>query len=736
METMNKKILVIGLSALAVMVAGIAVLIAVLFGGSDSGARVSQSKKSEPLFCAVPSNAVAVVKFADLKTAAGRIRVPGKPGKGAGAFIDAVSSDIGQFPELSSRPMVVSMFYSRKLVPLFIFDAGSSGETAMDSEIGRLCEIAGAYGLSAVDCDCSRILSVQPGLRERRILLVSPSDNVVNSSLRHLNDGVSVYDSEGFAEVQDRVCSESSLFVSVSDSEQILPEILGSSCRKCFRFLASFSGWAGFEMSFTGSGVEICGTAGPAGQTDFVNVLASLRGAQSELFGILPSYTVRALSLPMDSVSEYEKAYDSWLDGLMKLSDAKTARSALAKANGVSPEAWLSGLGPEEVAVASFRCGDALRTVNLVRGRRLRDSGGIQPFSEAGCLAALFGDLFQREDESCSFVRDGWLVTGSREAVEEWSSGRASEYSLRSKLCDAGLKSSIPSSGVVVGYFSADEDAALQVSSPAPSVSDAVSGILAGCDIMPMFLCISSYRKSPPVIEFSLAKAEMKRSKAPVTGRDVHIDIPEGPFTVKNSASGKNNTLVQNANMTISLKDENGKGMWTVPFSEKLCGTVSNVDYFGNGKIQFLFGAGSKIHLLDRLGRFVRPFPVELGKKIVLGPAVFDFSGAKRYNILVLHDDNSIRMYNLQGKIPQGWQDITSEDGIVALPELLTSGQKSFWVVRTSRQTLIFPFMGGTALTDFSGDAMLRPDTAVKVEADGSLSAVSYNGKTQKIRMK
>ncbi len=489
-------------------------------------------------------------------------------------------------------------------------------------------------------------------------------------------------------------------------------------------------------MSFTGSGVEICGTAGPAGQTDFVNVLASLRGAQSELFGILPSYTVRALSLPMDSVSEYEKAYDSWLDGLMKLSDAKTARSALAKANGVSPEAWLSGLGPEEVAVASFRCGDALRTVNLVRGRRLRDSGGIQPFSGAGCLAALFGDLFQREDESCSFVRDGWLVTGSREAVEEWSSGRASEYSLRSKLCDAGLKSSIPSSGVVVGYFSADEDAALQVSSPAPSVSDAVSGILAGCDIMPMFLCISSDRKSPPVIEFSLAKAEMKRSKAPVTGRDVHIDIPEGPFTVKNSASGKNNTLVQNANMTISLKDENGKGMWTVPFSEKLCGTVSNVDYFGNGKIQFLFGAGSKIHLLDRLGRFVRPFPVELGKKIVLGPAVFDFSGAKRYNILVLHDDNSIRMYNLQGKIPQGWQDITSEDGIVALPELLTSGQKSFWVVRTSRQTLIFPFMGGTALTDFSGDAMLRPDTAVKVEADGSLSAVSYNGKTQKIRMK
>ncbi len=93
-------------------------------------------------------------------------------------------------------------------------------------------------------------------------------------------------------------------------------------------------------------------------------------------------------------------------------------------------------------------------------------------------------------------------------------------------------------------------------------------------------------------------------------------------------------------------------------------------------------------------------------------------------------------MYNLQGKVPEGWSDITSDDTIVSLPERAVSGQKSFWVVRTSRQTLIFPFMGGQTLTDFSGDSMLKPDTAVKLEEDGSLSAVSYSGKTQKIKIK
>ena len=733
---MNRKTLVAGLSVLAAMVVGIAALVVVLFSGSGADSRMSQSKKSEPLFCAVPSNAVAVAKFADLKTALSGIAVPDAPKKGAAAFLRKLSSSAGQIPELSESPVAVSLSYSKNLVPLFILDAGRAGDTALDAEVSMVSGVAADCGLTAVDCDCSKILSVESKLRDRRLLLVSPEDNLVNSALRHLNDGVSVYDSEGFAEVQGRVSSKSALFVSVSDADQILPEILVPSFRKYGKFLCSFSGWSGFEMAFSESGAELYGTAVSGRKTDFINVISSLKSASSEIFGILPAYTVYALSIPLFSVSEYEEAYDGWLDKLMRLPEVKRCRDAIAKSAGVSPSAWFSALKPEEVAVASFRCGDAFRTVNLVRCRKLKDTEGVQQFENAGWLAALLGSIFERGDESCCTAVNGWLVTGSREAVEEWSSGRALEYSLYSKLCDAGLKSSIPSSGTVISYFSANEDASLAESAFAPSVASVMSRKLSGCDIMPMFLCISSDRKSSPNMDFLVTRADMKRSKAPETERDVHIAVPEGPFTVKNSATGKNNTLIQNPNMTLSLRDENGKGVWTVPFSGKLCGTVSNVDYFANGKIQFLFGSGSEIWLLDRLGRFVSPFPLELGKKIALGPAVHDFSGAKKYNILVLHEDNTIRMYNLQGKVPEGWQDITSDDTIVSLPERVVSGAKSFWVVRTSRQTLIFPFMGGRTLTDFSGNSMLKPDTAVTVESDGSLSGMNYNGKTQKIKIK
>lgn len=698
---MNKKVLVAGLSAVAVLVAGIIVLVVLLFGGQHTEASVS--KKSEALFCAVPSNAVAVVKFSDLHTGFGKTAVPAASSDGADAFVRKFASalDAGEFRELSERPLVVALTYSKKTVPLFIFDAGRADDGSVGPDVAKVSSLASECGMSFTDCDCSKILSVDGKLRDRRILLVSSSVNLVNSSLRHLNDGVSIYDSKGFADVQGRVSGRSSLFVSVSDADQMLPEILGPSLRKCSRFLTAFSGWAGFELTFTDSGAELHGTALPERQTDFINVLSGLEPARSELCGILPSSTVRAISFPLKSPSASIDAYEGWLDKRMKLDAVKRKRKSLASACGVSPEDWLASLQPAEVAVASFVSGDTLCTVNLVRGRKTGDVRETSPFDKPGFLSSLFGELFDRGgNENFHVTSGGWLITGSRAAVEEWASGRVAERSLYSRLCDAGLKSSIPASGIVTAYFSADMDASLSTPTLSSAASSAVAGRLAGHDMMPAFMCVSRDRKGGASVDMSVLTADIKRPPVREKGEDADISVPEGPFTVKNSATGRNNTFVQNGDLSLSLVDRDGKGLWTVPFSGKLCGYVSGIDYFANGKIQFIFAAGSKVYLMDRLGNFVKPFPLDLGKKIVLGPAVYDFNGARRYNILVLHDDNTIRMYNLKGEVPAGWTDITSEEPVVALPERVVSGSKSVWRVRTSRRTLTFPFMGGAPLAD------------------------------------
>lgn len=736
---MDKRKLVISLSILAVMLLGIAVLMYVLFGG-EGNAKGRRAGKQDVVISAMPSNAVMVARFGSLSTASEYVfskknDVAGGKRKSV-SFEKSLADSVldGAFPLLSKRSLGISFHYAKTIVPLYILDAGNAGNEEVDAEVARLCDMAVRAGYVHKDCDCSKILSVNEVLKKRRLVLVSPSVNLINSSLRHLNDDVSVYDAEGFDRAVALADGENRLFINMLDFENTARSVVGANYRKYVSALCGFSDWVSFNMDFSADAASLSGSSVSSANTDMVRIFSSLSASSTSVCEILPASTIWALSFPLDSREEFVKACDRYLDGRMDLQKAVEKRKALEKSTGRTPAEWLKSLRADEVAVAYFNSCDKVLSVNLVRTGRKQPFDSLSTFADEGCLSSLFGDLFKRDNEKYTVYRNGWLVSGDKEAVSEFASGRALSYTLAQKLNDAGLKAEIPTSASLVSYFSADQDFAAG-SSFSGIWKASVEKVLGDCDIMPMFLTFSPMRKAMPEMKLNVYKADLHKTKAPLEENgEVSVDIPKGPFKVRNSGTGKTNYFVQNQNLSLSLRDENSKGLWTVPFQTPICGTASNVDYFANGKLQILFGYGSKIHLIDRLGRFVSPFPVELGKEILLGPAVYDFNGSRKYNIMVLHKDNTLRMYNLQGKVPEGWEDISPDETIMALPERVVAGSKSVWVVRTSRQTLIYPFMGGQVLSDFKGDAVLRADTEVKVGDDGVISAVSYDGKTRKIR--
>ena len=238
-------------------------------------------------------------------------------------------------------------------------------------------------------------------------------------------------------------------------------------------------------------------------------------------------------------------------------------------------------------------------------------------------------------------------------------------------------------------------------------------------------------------VNVEMFKNEVKRSKAPVAEPDVRIDIPSGPFKVKNSHTGKINSFYQRKeNNYLCLNDENGKGMWGVPFSAPICGAASAIDFYANGKLQILFASGSRLYLIDRLGRFVNDCAVDFKKDILLGPAVYDFAGKRKYNVVVLHKDNTIEMYNLKGEKPSSWSTISPAETITGLPERLELSGKTFWCVRTSVQTLIYPFGGGQPVTEFKGDQMILPTSKVTVKDASSVEVECYDGKKRTVKLK
>ena len=223
------------------------------------------------------------------------------------------------------------------------------------------------------------------------------------------------------------------------------------------------------------------------------------------------------------------------------------------------------------------------------------------------------------------------------------------------------------------------------------------TGELSACD------SVVSVEKSAVKEDKPAVKEEIPSVPEP----EATVAVPEGPFEVRNCGTGKINSISQREDFSLEMKDEKGTVLWTYALPGKICGRIAQIDYYANRKIQYLFICGSSLYLLDRLGHIVKGFPVQLSSEVLLGPDAYDFSGAGRYNIMVLNRDGSIDMYNLKGERPASWKSIRPEAAAIGLPELLEKGNRSWWVVRSSEKSLVYGFYGNF-VKSFVGEPLVN----------------------------
>ena len=747
---MSRKSLIICLAVLAVMILGVGVAVAFLYSGTDGGqARkgdVVPDQERYMLLPAVPADAALVACFSDLEDASSDL-LSGFP------FMSALSDslDAGAFRSFSSARMAASLHYNGSLQALYVFDAGKSSSVPSEDAAG-LMNFAKAKGMYAEYVDCSGLTDGARDISRRSLVLLSESDNLVKSSKRHLGKSISVMDAAGFAEASGVVSGSDVVFISNSHAKVLMSGIFSRKYASHHGFVSSLSEWTVLDIAKADdSGLYL--SASPVFDNDpseFLTVLSKSQPAEAKVAGMLPSYTVSAVSLPMKNTDSYISAYQAYMDSKQALQPVKRRQRDLETRTGIKPEDFVKRLDVKEMARAVYMSGGSLDTVNLMRiGREdtlifvgtdeksfKNYKPAIHAWPYASYAASLFGSFFDIKDESCFTYMDGWIISGSLKAVGDYVEGKTLDYTLVEYMADAGQKNMLSSAPVALAaYFSLTENIQGHKDIFKNTFAGFVSSLSADCDYCPGVLTLT-HGKGGLKANVQMPKLTMMKTKAPEYERDTVVIVPQGPFKVKNSGTGQMNLFYQNQHGALCLQEEGGKGLWGVPFKGKLCGTAQNLDYYANGKLQFIFGSGSAIYVIDRLGRFVNGFPLDLGKDILIGPDVYDFNGTKAYNIMVLHKDNTIEMYNLKGKRPSSWKTITAPETIKGLPERVVVGGNTFWVVRTSVQTLIYPFGGGAALTSFKGDQMIRPDSEVEVLDGSSVRVSCYDGKERAVKLK
>lgn len=727
---MSRKTLILCLAVLSAMFIVLGIAVAFLYSGTETGSRKKEVslKGSCECLAAVPSDAVLV-------TCASRLDRACKGILSTFALPDSLMAEIerGTLASMKKAPVSVSLHYSGKLIPLYVFDMRGVSESASDALVEKAAELG---------CNTQK---------NGHFLIMSQSDALVKSASRHLDTRISIADAPGFEDAMESVEGDILMFIPHLHAKRLLSVMGDRKLSRHSSFVERTADWTAFAVGGENGAISLSGSMIHESEADeFLSVLEDCTPSTSHVAAVLPSFTLSVVTLPVSDNKTYISAYKSFIDSRQNLHNLTSRQKSLGTAAGIMPEALFDCLKVKEIANASFKVDGKVEKVNLIRisnkeagvifkGNDITSFRGYTPavhnWAYKSFAASVFGELFSLEDESCFTFVDGWIITGSKSAIEEYVERKALNYSLSKYLADAGrpdLLSGQPALALM--YYSLTEDRDETFSILKPEVEKKLTAAMEA-DFAPVVVAVGK-SKDQLTVNANVYSLTLKKTKAPVFERDTTVVVPSGPFQVKNSHTGKMNTFYQNAQNSLCLRDENGKDLWGVPFAKKICGTAQNVDYFANGKLQIAFGAGSQIYVIDRLGRYVGGFPIDLGKEILIGPDVYDFSGAKRYNIIVLHKDNTVEMYNLKGKKPESWKGIAPSETIKSLPERLTVGGNDFWVVRTSMQTLIYPFYGGEPVTNLSGDEKIRPDSEVKVVDGMSVQVSCYNGKTRTLKIK
>ena len=703
---MNRKGTIIAVVAIALMLSGIAWAVSRLYRSEKP--RQTAVNTEYPLLRAVPADAAAVFCFdgtskaqRSLADSTGLLRPFIAPENPA---LMAYLSRAGQ-----SR-MAVSLHNSGSLVPV----VASELPLADSASLAPFQALAARAGLKTTYMD--------------GLLLASTSETLLNAARRTLEDGTCILEAPGLRELTGRIGGSAVVFLSARQTPKLLQTWSTARIRRHSDFVRTLADWTAFDLAEADDRhVVLKGTSAcPEKGTSFLTAFKGYRMPAASFAEVLPYFADYAISIPIGDVPAYLERYRSFLDAKGRLVPYNKSLKDKAGRD-MAPEQWAQHFQVREVVRASYQLDGIREEILLVRSGRDIPSGS-NPYP--GYVATLFGGLFDVVDTLCVALPGRWTVMGSATAAGPFSDRKFLDYPLRERLSDAGL--SIPAG--IVAYASATDCPSvvgdLFSAAPAAALETYVTGsayapALAGVDLS----------SGEPDIRLSLDKRALKGNKVQVLERDTTVVVPTGPFPVVNSATGETNSFYQNANLYLCLNDEKGKGVWGVPFKQPICGYVESIDYYNNGKVQFLFAAGSGLYLIDRLGRFVGGFPVDLGKPVLLGPKAYDFTGAKGYTVMVLHKDNTLEMYNLHGQKPAAWKGISAPETVKALPELLEVKDKKYWVVRTSIRTLVYGFDGGDPLTREEGGKMIRPDSEIVPNSRGGLTVDCYDGKSRDIKL-
>lgn len=552
---------------------------------------------------------------------------------------------------------------------------------------------------------------------EKGTLIFSGSSILVEDAIRHMKKGDAVAFDEGFKKVERTTGAgmDGALFVHYPTAERILSKFLRSPIAEQLKEEDDWGEWSGLDLLVRSRSLLLTGFTDPGEGSKAY--LSSFRGQEPRTVRIpevLPRRTASFHALGLSDIQKYLEGFRDHLEAnnlayerekkLEAYSDSCDCKVVEKATQWIGHEVAGAYLEPEEgsslrenalIAIRTFDREAALRSLKKLNGIQEELDDGIAGQEDVPLYRSSMQDLYRTlfgqglpslEDPYFIILEDHVFLSEKkrvlRELLRDRDLGRqlgkdvdfdsfSDDLSQRSNLL---IYSSIARSPYLFTQLLREEHA--------EELKDRV-------ELMRKFQGVGvQFSTRPSGRLYSNIHLEYDPVYKKETGSlwECSLDtaVRSRPWLVRNHYTDALESFVQDRDDRVYLVSNTGKVLWKKQLEAPIMSEVQQVDVYRNEKLQLLFNTREKVHLLDRKGRYVDGFPIELPEPASAPLALFDYANNKRYRILVPCKDDKVHYYNKHGKELEGWGFEGTDSKILRSPQHIRIEEKDHILVTDS----------------------------------------------------
>jgi hypothetical protein len=200
--------------------------------------------------------------------------------------------------------------------------------------------------------------------------------------------------------------------------------------------------------------------------------------------------------------------------------------------------------------------------------------------------------------------------------------------------------------------------------------------------------------------------------------------IARGPFWIKNHKTNSREVVVFDKELLMYRIDQNGSIAWAIPVMEYPMSKIYMVDYYQNGKYQYMFNSKNYLYLYDLNGNRVENYPIKLPAEASAPMMLADYDHNKNYRILIPLVDGKVYNFKIDGSQTPGWKFPKMKQPIHEAVQVFRLGSKDFIVISDTAGNVIYANRRGESRMDAQLSFTNNPSTVFYVKDGGKPASI------------